>query len=80
MTNYITRNVVLDEETNAAVEQVIEDHYLSEKRGASQAVRIIIREWLSFKHQRANAASESEIDRINEFEMWGPEGRPQFVR
>jgi len=32
------------------------------------------------KHQRANAASESEIDRINEFEMWGPEGRPQFVR
>lgn len=49
MSEYITRNIVLDEETNQAVQQIIEKHKLSPQRGASQAVRIIIREWLELR-------------------------------
>lgn len=48
-TSYLTKNIVLDEETSAIVDEVITDRHLSQKQGTSQAIRAIIREWKELK-------------------------------
>lgn len=59
---YLTKNIVLDEETQAIVAQVIDDLHLSHKQGTSHAIRTIIREW-----QELRGIFQTELAMVHNF-------------